>query len=86
MSAFDFTAAGRGEPAMFAEAITTSDSVELTAVTRAIYVGGAGNIAVVMFGGQSVTFTAAVAGTILPIRVKKVLATGTTATAMVGLY
>ena len=61
--------------------------------TRGIYVGGAGDIVVVTVKDQEVFFSSVPAGTILPIRCKKVLATGTdspasttTATLMVGLY
>ena len=52
----------------------------------ALYVGGAGNMAVEMAGnGASVTFTGVLAGSILPVGVTKVLATGTTATSIIGL-
>ncbi len=68
-----------------AVAVTPSDSTEL-APCRALYVGGAGNVAVVMKGGASVTFTGATAGSILPIRVTKVMSTNTTATAIVAIY
>jgi len=66
-----------------AAAVTPSDT---TAVTfRALWVGGAGNVAVVTEGGNSVTFTAVPAGTLLPVAVQTVKSTGTTATNMVGL-
>lgn len=64
-------------------AITTSDTV--LQAYEGIYVGGAGNLTVIMESGQSVLFTAPPVGTLLPIRVKQVMATGTTATALVGL-
>lgn len=66
-------------------AITKSDENDLAYVTRGIYVGGNGNVAVVTPKGNTVTFTGATAGTILPIRAKQVLSTGTTATNLVGL-
>lgn len=65
-------------------AITPSD-VTIIPACRGLFVGGAGNIAVVMAGGTSVTFTGVVAG-ILPIQVSQVKATGTTATNIVALY
>lgn len=68
-----------------AQAVTTSDTVDLTNVSRALFVGGAGNVVVIMFDGTTVTFTGVTAGTILPIRVSRVKATGTTATNMVAL-
>lgn len=54
-------------------------------VYSAIYVGGAGNVAVVTKNGDTVTFTAPPVGTILPVSTSKVLATGTTATLLIGL-
>lgn len=73
-------------PADSAAAVTPHDTNELTAVTRGIYVGGDGNLAVVTKGGQTVTFTGVVAGSVIPVRAKKVLATGTTATNIVALW
>lgn len=77
-------------PANKAFAITTSDSDELPVEVRGIYVGVAGNIVVSMIDPvthnlTSVTFLAAPVGNILPIRTKKIFATGTTATNLIGL-
>jgi hypothetical protein len=77
---------GLTAPATNAFAITTSNSDDLAHVTRALYVGVTGNIAVVMKNGDSVIFTNVPAGTVLPIRAARVSATGTTAQDMVGLY
>ncbi len=67
-----------------ATAVTPSDSTELSNV-RALYVGVAGDLAVVMKnGGAAVTFKNAPIGT-LPIRVTKVMATNTTATNILAL-
>jgi len=66
-------------------AITKNDDNELAYVTKAIYVGGAGDVAVRMYDGTDVTFAGVAAGTILPIMVKRVLSTGTDATNIVGL-
>lgn len=79
-------AAGLSSPAVHAMTITPSDDEDLPVPTRAIYVGAPGDVAVVMMGGETVTFPGAVAGTTLPIRVRRVLATGTTSGALVGLY
>jgi hypothetical protein len=65
-------------------AITPSDSVDITDRHDAIYVGGAGNLVAVLPNGQTVTF-AVIAGQVLPIRVRRVNATLTTATGLVGL-
>jgi len=51
----------------------------------ALYIGGAGNVTVVTEGNQTTLFTAVPVGAVLYVRVKQVKATGTTATAIVGL-
>ena len=74
-------------------AITPSDTVDFLASGRttiplcdAIYVGGAGNVTAVLQDGSTVLFTAPPVGSIIPVRAKRVNATGTTATALVALY
>lgn len=54
--------------------------------TRAIYVGGAGNLEVVLESGDQGVFASVPAGTILPIRCTTVVSTGTAATNMLGLW
>lgn len=49
-----------------------------------IYVGGAGSVAVVTAGGNTVTFAGVPAGGYIWVRTSKVLSTGTDATDMVG--
>lgn len=67
-----------------AAAITPSDTSDLGG--KAIYVGGAGNVTVVPeSGGTAVLFTAPPVGSVIPIRFRRVNATGTTATALVAL-
>lgn len=78
------------DPAIDAVAVTPSDSVDLIDGVRGLWVGGAGAVAVQLpgFSGQSgatVTFSGVAAGTLLPVRARKVLATGTTATLILGL-
>lgn len=65
--------------------ITTSDAAPVLEVTRAIYVGVAGDLTATFASGETVTFQNVAAGTILPIRISHVLTTGTTADALVGL-
>lgn len=68
-------------------AITPSDASQLDTATRSIYVGTGGNITCTLVGDSApVTFLNVVGGTILPIRLQNVLATGTTASDIVGLY
>ena len=76
-------------PATEAAAITPSDTVNIpTGPTRGVYVGVTGNVTVVMAEGAqtAVLFVAVPAGTILPISVKRVNATGTAATDLVALF
>lgn len=76
------------DPSRDAVAITPSDTVDIKSgqFTRGLYVGGAGTIVAVMGNNTAVTFANAVAGSVLPIRVTRINATGTTATSLVGLF
>lgn len=65
--------------------VTADDTNELSEVTRALYVGVGGDIALVMRDGNEVTFQNVPEGSLLPIRVSKVKATGTTAANILGL-
>lgn len=67
------------------EAVTTSDTVNLTKVARGFYIGVSGNVVLVLENGATVTFKAVPVG-ILPVRAKRVNATSTTATDIVALY
>ena len=74
------------KPYNYAEAITKSDTVDFPhGLCDAIYVGGAGVVAVVLEGGAVVNFTA-VAGGLLPVRARRVNSTNTTATLCAALY
>lgn len=66
-------------------AITTSD-VDTFAQGVAVYVGTAGTVSCVPWGGNAAVSFTAVAGALLPVRVIKVNATGTTATGLVAVY
>lgn len=72
-------------PATDGVAVTPSDSTVLT-TTRALFVGGAGDLAVEMASGNALTFAGVTAGSILPVRVTRIKATGTTATNIVALW
>ena len=73
-------------PPEHALAIQPDDTADLPQVTRALYLGGGGDVAVRMCGGETVTFAGVAAGTLLPVRVGRVLASGTTATGILGLW
>ncbi len=73
-------------PPESAAAITPDDMSDISHVTRALYVGGGGHLRVKMLGGETATFANVPSGTLMPLRVLRVLATGTTATAILGLW
>lgn len=71
-------------PATHASAVTPSDTADLAYVTTSLWLGGiaaSATLAVIMAGGERVTYTfgnaAALAPLTFPIRVSRVLATGT---------
>ena len=74
--------------ALRAVAITPNDSTDLSETTKSLYVGGAGALVVRLVGAPStnVTLAAVPAGTTLPMRVVRVLSSGTGATSIVGFY
>jgi hypothetical protein len=71
--------------------VTPSDTIDSTTKVNQmiLYVGGTGSVKVLMAGktqlADAVTFTNIPDGTFLPIVVDYVLATGTTATAIIGV-
>jgi hypothetical protein len=69
-----------------ASSVTTSDEVVYAEPTRAIYVGGSGNLRVDMVSGGTVTFIGLSAGTVLPVQAIRIYATSTTATNLLALY
>lgn len=84
---FSTLSPGLSSPATNAAVVTTNDSTDLGNVTRALYIGGAGNITVNMLGtGTNLTLNNVTAGTLLPIRVSRVWANGTTASSIVALW
>ncbi|MDX2238899.1 MAG: hypothetical protein NW203_15145 [Hyphomonadaceae bacterium] len=74
-------------PARNAAAVTPSDSTDLPAYAKALYVGTAGALVVVPVGASTdagVTFANCPVGW-LPVQARRVLATGTTAGQIVAL-
>ena len=67
-------------------AVTPNDTTDLANYARSLYVGGAGTVVVDSPAGDTtISFVGVAAGTILPICVKRVRATNTTATNIVAL-
>ena len=73
-------------PARNLEVVTKSDTTKLFRVSRALWIGTAGNISVLTAGGQTITISNIQNGTLLPIQVQRVNSTSTTASDMVSFY
>ncbi len=65
-----------------------SDTVDLSPKAVGLYVGGGGIVRCIpdVSGSASVNFNAVASGTFMPIAVKRVKASGTTATNIIALY
>lgn len=73
-------------PALSCFAINPNDTADLPKITKAIYIGVAGDVVLRSANGtEDVVFRNLPAGFTLDVRVRAVRATGTTATAIVGL-
>lgn len=77
---------GMNGPLFRGFAITPADSTDLAFVTRAIWVGTGGDVAFQFADGSAVTLRSVPSGTMLPVRAARVMANGTTASNLVGLY
>lgn len=76
---------GLTSPATSADPIDPSDTVALSYATRAIYVGQGGDLTVEFISGDTVTFYNVQPGAVYAVRVRHVLATGTTASGLIGM-
>lgn len=74
-------------PAGHAEAVTPGNTSanDFSREASGIYVGGAGDVAVVLPSGTAITFVGVPAGSILPVRCIRVNSTNTDATNMIAL-
>lgn len=86
VDAFVHSAALLTSPPKNAFAITPNNAAEIPYVTRAIFVGTGGDLAVTMAAGEQVVFKGVASGSLLPMRIIAVRSTGTTATDIIGLY
>lgn len=82
----DVSGGGSGQPATGGFMIIPSDTQDLPFVTRAIWVGGSGDIALVTLGRSVLILSGAVQGSIIAVRATKVFVSNTSATNLVGLY
>lgn len=74
------------EPPSNGLAVTADDEVIFEQPTRMLWIGEAGDVTVRLMGGSQVNFVDCRAGSLLPARVDKVFATGTTAGSILGLW
>jgi hypothetical protein len=72
------------DPAKYGAAVTPSNSVNLAAPTRSLYIGTTGNVSIEMLNGTVVLTSVAVG--ILPVQCTRVNSTGTTASNIVALW
>lgn len=72
-------------PATRLRAVSPHDDNDLEYVASGLFIGGAGTIAVIARNDASPVTLTVQAGQLLPIRAKRVRATGTTATGIVAL-
>ena len=82
---YDDRSSGLESPGYNAAPITPDDGADLPIASRAVYVGTSGDLAVTMVGGATVTFKGVPVG-VLPLRVARVRATGTTAADLVAVW
>lgn len=83
---FEHHAISLTAPVTASDTITPDDAIDLPHVTRAIYVGVGGTLVVRMQSGDVATLANVQPGVLYPLRVARVLAAGTTAAGLVGLY
>lgn len=83
---FQSRGVGLSDPAFNAAEIVPDNATDLANYARGLWVGTAGDVKVDTAGGNTVTFVAAAAGAIIPVRTKRVYATGTTASNIVAMY
>lgn len=70
-------------PVTCASTVVPNDDADLSHISSALYVGVLGDVKLVTYNFETVTFVAALG--ILPIRVRRVLASGTTASGILAL-
>lgn len=78
-----------GAPARHVVAITPSDSADLADTPKGIYVGTGGDLALIAAGAPAnaaaVVFRNLPSGALLPVRTRRIAATGTTAADLLAL-
>lgn len=78
--------AGLSSPAEDGESIVPSDGSDLGQVTRALYIGVGGSVRLQLARGTQIDLSNVPSGAILPLRVRRVMASGTSAAGLVGFW
>ncbi len=86
LDSFNDYASGLTGPICGGFAISPDDGADIQQVTRALMVSGAGDVTAVLKNGDTLTLSGLMVGVLYPFRVVRILATGTTATGISGLY
>lgn len=73
-------------PATMAFTITADDDTDLSQPTRGILVTGAGNLELIFFDDSAAVVVPVDANVVYPFCVKRVRASSTTATGIIGFY
>jgi hypothetical protein len=82
-----FTDVTAESPARASEPITPNNTVQLSSIPKAIYVGSGGSITGQLVGDtEDRTFGGVPTGAILPFQFKLIKASGTSASQIIGLY
>ena len=82
---FEDRSSGLESPAYYSAEVAPSDTTDLSTDARALYIGTAGDVRVITSGGNTVTFRNVPVG-VLPVRIRRVYAVGTTATDLVAVW
>ena len=85
MDIFEDRSSGLESPGAHAAPVTPSDSTDLATASRALYIGGPGDLTLTLVGGNTVTLRNLAAGWV-PLRTARVHAAGTTATEIVAVW
>ena len=81
---FERQRAGLESPASRGAAVTPDDAADLSTAARFLYIGTTGDVVLDTIGGDTLTFVDV--GGFLPVRTRRVRATGTTATGIVARW
>ncbi len=82
---FEGLSSGLESPGLHAAEVIPSDSSDLAVFSRALFVGNGGDLRITTSGGDTVTLRNVPSG-VVPLRIARVHATGTTAANIVAVW